>query len=219
MPDQDQHSATARVSATALLSAAATILEDEGPQALTVRRIARAAGTSTMAIYSRFGATGGLHRQLRERGFARLAEATSAAVHATADPVTALATAAFAYLDFGVAEPRLYRFMFIEPPPTGPETDTGPGDRPGRAAFQSITDLVNACIEGGRFLPKDPGRATMWAAEMWAMQHGVTTLALTATVPPELARHVLADALLRLCVGFGDDPQRAQRSLAEAGTP
>ncbi|MEV0759025.1 TetR/AcrR family transcriptional regulator [Nocardia sp. NPDC050435] len=213
MPEQDQVSAAARVTAGELLSAAATILEQEGSQALTVRRIARAAGTSTMAIYSRFGATGALHGELRARGFARLATATSAAARATADPVAALAAAAFAYLDFGVAEPRLYRFMFVDPPPVGP----GPGDGPGRAAFEAITDLVAACVDSARFQPEDPARVTMWAAELWAMQHGVTTLALTATVPPELARHVLADALLRLCVGFGDDPARVRGSLAAAG--
>lgn len=52
-----------------LLSAASTLLADEGPEALTVRRIAATAGVSTMGVYSRFGGKDGVVDALFREGF------------------------------------------------------------------------------------------------------------------------------------------------------
>lgn len=171
-----------------------------------------------MAIYSRFGATADLHRRLRDDGFVRLAEATAAVV--TSDPVTSLAAAALAYLEFGVARPHLYRFMFVDPPPTAPEAvsrrDEAAGDTGGRAAFGQLGSLIESCVTAGRFASDDPRYVVVWSAELWALQHGVTTLALTGTIPADLARHVMIDGVLRLVIGFGDDSSDAERSVRAA---
>ena len=55
-----------------LLKAASDLLATEGPGALTVRRIANAAGVSTMNVYSRFGGKDGVVEQLFIEGFTRL---------------------------------------------------------------------------------------------------------------------------------------------------
>lgn len=203
-----------RVDAAHLVAVAADLLAEHGPAALTARRIADAAGTSTMAIYSRFGGTGALHAALRADGFARLASLTDAATTEVDDPVTALAAASLAYLDFGVAQPHRYRFMFVEP---------APGDEPGRTAFAALRSSIEKCLAAGRFRPHpehadsdaaDP--PTIWAAQLWAITHGVTSLVLTGTVPAAAARHVLCDGLTRLYIGYGDDAERAARSVADA---
>ncbi len=46
------------------------------------------------------------------------------------------------------------------------------------------------------------------------MRHGMVTMAVTGLLPPEQARFVVDDMTYRLLVGFGDDPDRARRSLA-----
>ena len=56
----------------ALLAAAHDLLATEGPAALTVRRIAAAAGMSTMNVYSRFGGKDGVLDELFIDGFRRL---------------------------------------------------------------------------------------------------------------------------------------------------
>src|SRR5512138_3570780 len=56
----------------ALLEAAARLLTDEGPEALSVRRVAAEAGVSAMGVYSRFGGKQGLVEALFLDGFARL---------------------------------------------------------------------------------------------------------------------------------------------------
>ena len=58
----------------ALLTAAHDLLANEGPTALTVRRIAAAAGVSTMNVYSRFGGKDGVLDELFAEGFRRLGE-------------------------------------------------------------------------------------------------------------------------------------------------
>ena len=55
-----------------LLDAARTLLEADGPAALTVRRIAAEAGMSTMNVYSRFGGKDGVVDELYCEGFHRL---------------------------------------------------------------------------------------------------------------------------------------------------
>ena len=60
--------------ARALLTAAHDLSASDGPTALTVRRIAGAAGVSTMNVYSRFGGKDGVLDELFAEGFRRLGE-------------------------------------------------------------------------------------------------------------------------------------------------
>ncbi len=72
-----------------LLKAAGDLLAAEGPGALTVRRIANAAGVSTMNVYSRFGGKDGVVEHLFVEGFTRLGDGMRAVV-ATDDPIADL---------------------------------------------------------------------------------------------------------------------------------
>ena len=56
----------------ALLTAAHRLLAEDGPEALTVRRIAGEAGMSTMNVYSRFGGKDGVIDELYADGYRRL---------------------------------------------------------------------------------------------------------------------------------------------------
>ena len=55
-----------------LLDAAAQVLAEEGPSALTARRLTRDVGASTMAVYTHFGSMPALVREVVADGFARL---------------------------------------------------------------------------------------------------------------------------------------------------
>ena len=69
----------------ALLAAAHRLLAEDGPSALTVRRLAAAAGVSTMNVYSRFGGKDGVVEELFVDGFRRLS-AQMAHAPVTDDP-------------------------------------------------------------------------------------------------------------------------------------
>src|SRR5688500_20391268 len=57
---------------TTLVEVAARLLAEEGPAALTSRRLAAEVGSSTMAVYSRFPTMAHLRRAVREEAFAHL---------------------------------------------------------------------------------------------------------------------------------------------------
>src|SRR6478735_8170197 len=95
----------------ALVDIAARLLADEGPQALSARRIATEAGSSTMAVYTNFGGMSGLVREMVYEGFARLQDYFSH-VSRTADPVADIALFGRAYRHNALTNPHLYAVMF-----------------------------------------------------------------------------------------------------------
>lgn len=187
----------------AVVTAAARLLADGGRSALTTRRLATEVGTSTMAIYTRFGSLDGVHQAVREHGFGRLTTALDA-VSETRDPVADLAAIGQAYLAFALANSHLYQAMFAEPP--ADRDDAGGG------AFGQIESAVRRCIARGRFGSAEDPWPDGWAAEIWIAIHGVVTLALADVQPAERLRFLLADLIYRLAVGYGDQPDAARRS-------
>ena len=59
---------------SALLDAASELLEQEGPDALSVRRIAAAAGVAPMGVYNHFASKFGIIDALFMDGFGRLSD-------------------------------------------------------------------------------------------------------------------------------------------------
>jgi AcrR family transcriptional regulator len=193
----------------ALLNAAARILAAEGPRALTVRRLAAEVGASTMAIYSHFGSMDEIRLAIRGDGFARLTTRTATSLGSD-DPVAALAATGIVYLDSALGDPALYRAMFVDQPPR--ETENA-----GAELFRQLVSAVQRCVDAERFdRVEAAGLVSGWAAQLWAMWHGMVTLAITGTQPPHVARFLLDDMTYRLFVGYGDDPAAARLSISRA---
>lgn len=96
---------------TKLLRAASTLLVAEGVEALSVRRVAKEAGVTTMAIYSRYGGKAGLIDALCAEGFAALERAVSA-VPTSDDPVGEVVAICVAYRAVAHEIPGHYTLMF-----------------------------------------------------------------------------------------------------------
>jgi AcrR family transcriptional regulator len=191
---------------TALIESAARILAREGQAALSSRRLAAEIGTSTMAVYTHFGGMDGLQRAVREEGFARLTGFFDT-VPQTRDPVADLSALGWAYCFNAVANPNLYRAVFLEAPIDSEDEAVG------RAAVQQPIDTVVRCIEAARFRSADPESLGI---QLWTASHGMITgvLAHLLTIE-EVIEHFSAMAV-NLYVGFGDDRRRAQRSIERA---
>ncbi|MBG0562136.1 TetR/AcrR family transcriptional regulator [Actinoplanes aureus] len=192
-----------------LVEAGARVLAEEGPGALSVRSLARAAGTSTMAVYTHFGGMPAVVRAIIQEGFARLA-AELATVPATEDPVADCVAIGLAYRRAAHREPHLYKVMFGA---TGFELT--PEDRDvGLYTLRVARDLIPRCIEAGRFRPADPWVLTR---QSWCLVHGAVSLELAgfyAEVPEadaEFGRYLEGFA-----IGAGDHPERAAESVARA---
>ncbi|HEY3505205.1 MAG TPA: TetR/AcrR family transcriptional regulator [Actinocatenispora sp.] len=195
---------------TALIDAAARILAADGPGALSTRRLAAEVGASTMAVYTHFGSMDQVRHAVRAEGFARL-DAVLDRVRRTDDPVADLTSDALAYLDAGLADPEMYRAMFVDRPPSS-DAD------PGAGLFHRLVASVRRCIDAGRFGPADDPLPLGWAAEIWTMQHGMVVLAFGEVLPTDQIRFVLTDMTYRLAVGFGDEPTAARRSVEKPGS-
>src|SRR3954470_17145701 len=80
----------------ALLDTASRLLVKEGPAALTMRRLAAAAGCSTTVLYTTFGGKDGIAEALYREAFVRFAKRL-AAVPASKDPIGRLLALGQAY--------------------------------------------------------------------------------------------------------------------------
>lgn len=191
-----------------LIVIAAEILTTDGPKALTTRRIAAEAGTSTMVVYTYFGSMDQLRRELRHDGFMYLCKAIDK-LPSTDDSVADLAAALGTYADLGVENLTWYRALFADLPP---EQDA----QAGAGVHERLVALVDRCVVSGRFTRPEPRMTTIWAAELWLVVHGVVNLNQSPLLTVESARFWLADMLYRLMVGFGDRPDRASESINQA---
>jgi AcrR family transcriptional regulator len=89
-------------------------LEREGPPAMSARRVAAAAGTSTAALYEFFGDKTGLVRAVFVEGFVALGEALDG-VDPADDPRQALVDLLGAARRFAVERPMLFELMYSRP--------------------------------------------------------------------------------------------------------
>ena len=125
----------------ALLDAASEMLLRGGPDSISLRKLAAKVGTSTMAVYTAFGAKEGLITALFEEAFDRLADA-QAAVPRNAEPLLWLADLGRAYHSFAQENPSYYALMISATMPVSEaarHAETG-----GSGSFQGFGNLHHA---------------------------------------------------------------------------
>ncbi|GLZ40058.1 TetR/AcrR family transcriptional regulator [Actinokineospora sp. NBRC 105648] len=149
------------------IEAAARVLRDRGPAELTVRRVAEAAGESTMGVYTGFGSRAGVLDALYLHGF-ELLHARLDGLPRAATPIDAVVAVALGYRDFALAEPHLYGFLFERPLP-----DFEPAVASRAAALESTFGYLLRPI--GELTP-NPERP---AYQAWAAMHGLVSIELT----------------------------------------
>ena len=149
-----------------IVDAALELLERDGPEALTARRLAARAGTSPPAVYELLGDKAGVVRALFFAGFAQLGAAL-AEVPEDGDPLEQLVAVAQRYRRFILERPALAVVMFSRPFASfdpGPEEDAA-----GAAVRERIVAAVRRAIAAGR-LRGDP---TDVAHACVALVHGL----------------------------------------------
>jgi AcrR family transcriptional regulator len=151
-----------------VLDAASRLLEAEGPDALTMRRIAGEVGCSTSVLYTMFGGKAGVAEGLWREGFERLRGAMERV--ADDDPLGRLAALGRVYRENALANRAYYAIMFQRPIP---------GFRPSPEAYaeslQPLRILVDAaadCIRAGVFRDADPARV---AGVLWGVAPGAVS--------------------------------------------
>lgn len=134
---------------TALLEAAERLLAEGGPDALSIRRVSDAAGTSTRAVYSLFGGKDGLVRALYQAMFQDLRRRVLA-VPETRDALGDLVRVGIdGFRAQALAHPHLFRLAFEWPRRRSSTTDED--RREAQAAFDALLARVRraAAAPGG----------------------------------------------------------------------
>src|SRR5579875_1284591 len=98
----------------AILAAGLSIVESEGMEALTMRRVAAAVHLTPMALYNHFSDRNGLLNAIGDYGFQELARRTIQAPLRGGIP-RKLAILLDINLTFALGRPRLWQLMFLGP--------------------------------------------------------------------------------------------------------
>jgi AcrR family transcriptional regulator len=154
-----------------IASVALAILEKEGPEAVSMRRVAEAVGITPMAIYHHFPSREALLNTVTDREFDRLLSSMQAHPLHGAIEDRLLAVMA-AYIDYAFAQPRIFDFVFSRPRPGARQY---PKDFRARRSptLNLVADLLAAEMKQGSLKKED-----VWevAFALWAHVHGYIML-------------------------------------------
>jgi len=209
-----------------LLHAAVSLLNADGPDALQTRKIANAAGTSTMAVYTHFGGMQALIAAVADEGLRQFTAALT--VPQTSDPVADLVATGIAYRRYAIERPHMYRLMFGS---TSAHGINAPAHNLLRLSLPEINDHYPsfAHVVRGVYRSMLAGRITAGsvdddasvvaiAAQFWSLIHGFVMLELAGFYGVEgvAVGPVLAAMTANLLVALGDSREVVEQSQRSA---
>lgn len=162
-----------RTTADAIREAALRILETEGPEAVSLRRVATAVGITPMAIYHHFPSREALLHDVCDAEFDRHAALLVADQQQAGGSIeTRLTRNLDTFLDFALQRPHVYDFVFSQPR-TGARRY--PEDFKARRSPTAnvLADLISEGMRTGLFRKGDVWEATLLMA---AQTQGLITL-------------------------------------------
>jgi len=105
---------TERSTSEKIASAARRLLDREGADAVTMRRVAEAVGITAMAVYRHYPNRAGLLNALADEGFAELTLRLES-LRTSGDMTKRLERVMDVFLDHALERPRLFELMFLKP--------------------------------------------------------------------------------------------------------
>jgi AcrR family transcriptional regulator len=179
----------------ALIDAAERVLVTDGPDAVTVRAVATAAGVAPMGVYNRFGGKDGLVDAVLTRGFIALRAAI--APHGEPHPGERLMNSGLRYREFALSHRAHYLAMFddtLHQESTSPEVM-----RHARAAFDELVGHVRYAMVGGAISQGDPEQV---AQQIWSTVHGAVQLEIKGILQVPDGERTYRDLLATLYRGL-----------------
>lgn len=192
-----------------VLDAALEIIAVDGPDAVSMREVARRAGVSHQAPYHHFGDRAGIFAAIAAEGFDSLAARLRGVMADSAGPSRRCLEA---YVAVALEQPGHFRVMFRSDlcgAATNPVTAAA-ADAAGAELQRMVQRIIGT--------PSDADAAFVWASALWSCAHGLATLLLDGPLrqrlPPEvtLEQHVhavaslLGDMVDRQAAAAGFDP-------------
>lgn len=155
-----------------ILRVTADLIEEKGPDALTMREVAERLGYSATTIYLYYKNKGELLEAAIDREFERFAESQAQAVKGVSSDLEVLEARSRAYVLWGLEHPNVYRAMFER-------KQRLPMERRQlrRRALAAFMDTVRALMEAGELRHTDDVEELVNIA--WATNHGLVSLIIS----------------------------------------
>ena len=183
--------------AAALLREAERIVEDSGLEALSVRQVAHAVGSTTRAVYSLFGSKDGLVVALGARAFDLLNEALDA-LPLTDDPAGDLIEAGVVvFRRFALMHPALFSIGIQRMAVSSTVADQfrASQERALGGLFARVARVRDRGQLGTRSMPDA-------VAQFHALCEGLAALELRGAIPTSEAERIWRDGLRALVTGW-----------------
>jgi AcrR family transcriptional regulator len=154
-----------------IASVALTILEKDGAEAVTMRRVADAVGITPMAIYHHFPDRQVMLTFITDREFDKLADLMRAgrrALPRNATAATRLLRVMDYYIDYSFSHPRVFDYVFSR---HRDDARKFPDDfRSGRSPTMNlVAESVQEAVQAGVIRKDDTWEIAM---DLWAFAHG-----------------------------------------------
>jgi AcrR family transcriptional regulator len=175
------------------------LLEKKGPEAVTMRRVARSIGITPMAIYHHFVTREALLRAVVDREFGEFLDliGETSTLGTTEEQVV---HALDAYLEYALSRPQIFDYVFSKP---REDARRYPEDFRARRSptLNPLADSVAKWMEEGALEKDDIWEVTL---EIWAHAHGYIALyrAGRVSLPPEDFKELVHRSMRRLFRGL-----------------
>jgi AcrR family transcriptional regulator len=157
-----------------IVDAATQLLVEKGPEAVTLRAIARRAGITAPSIYAHFEGRNAVLEAVVATTFQMLADCLRRAVEGHTDPVARLRAVCHAYVAFGREHPQDYAVLFTQKSRLlGDLTELTVDSMHGAEAFAFLLDGIRDCVASGASRSTRPQED---AAALWVAVHGYVVL-------------------------------------------
>jgi len=182
---------SAPLTRSAIIDAARTLIATEGLDAVSLRRLAAMLGVTAPALYAHVEDKRDLLRGVAELEFAELISSFDAIT--VTGHVARLRRLSRVYIERALAEPELFRTMFLFPPEIDLTAATGEELPMATASFRVAMDSVSAAIDAGDLRPADPLVA---ALTLWTATHGVADVLLLGFPFDDVTRDLVIDSVI-----------------------
>jgi AcrR family transcriptional regulator len=172
-----------RSTAKRITTAARRLLDQEGPEAVTMRKVAGAVGITPMAIYRHFPDREGLLNAVADQGFEELASRLKR-MRFSGGIEERLSKMGETYLNHALKNPRLFELMFLKPREGARRY---PRDfKAGRSPTANLmVEVLKEGMVSGYFREDDAWEIVF---EMGALSHGLIMLYLGGRMDMTAAR-------------------------------
>ena len=155
-----------------ILEAARELYLSEGPEGMTMRRLADRVGVTAGALYRHYDGKQDVLLEVVEEARKTMLQYLTGALEGES-PWERMALADRAYLDFALEQRRLYEMLYATPEVVGYEECSGEGSTRARAIRQFWRDRVAECMETELLVGASPEEV---GVSLWSHAHGLISL-------------------------------------------